>query len=95
MYADDFNFSTAQKTIAECQHILQENIRIIDEWCTQNRLLINVNKTKCMIICSEQRHHQMDNTSFDLVLNRNVLETVSYMKILGIKYRLFTMTKSG
>ena len=84
MYADDSTFSTAQKNIAECQNILQDNIRNIEEWCTQNRLLINVNKTKCMIICSEQKHRQMDNTSFDLVLNGNVLETVSSMKILGI-----------
>ena len=25
----------AQKTIAECQHILQDNIRNIDEWCNK------------------------------------------------------------
>jgi hypothetical protein len=84
MYADDSNFDTVQKTIAECERVLQENVFEISEWCTQNKLIINENKTKCMMICSEKRHRQLNDSTLNIVLDGSVLESVSSMKILGV-----------
>jgi hypothetical protein len=84
MYADDTEFESIQKTIEECNAVLQENISNVNNWCNNNKLIINEQKTKAMIVCSEQKHNRLDASSFQLTMNGKNLENVSHMKILGV-----------
>lgn len=51
-YADDVMLHVSAKTSNQLNDLLQQEINIISNWATENKLKINVLKTKCMVIGS-------------------------------------------
>jgi len=56
--------------------MIQTNIQHMEDWCLSHGLLLNINKTKCMIVAKPRL-----STSISRPLN-----SVAEMKILGITY---------
>ena len=52
MYADDSTISVCGKSIQKIQRKLNNYLQKISNWCDENRMVVNVEKTKIMIITS-------------------------------------------
>jgi len=76
-YADDVVL--VELLTAESSSYISEAATTLSDWCTANHLLLNVNKTKEMII-----HNKSYSPSCQSIeLNGNPIETVSQFKYLG------------
>ena len=85
MYADDTTFHVGGKSIEDLSNKLNEDSKNINKWCIENRMVINTDKTRSMLICSKQRKNTL---SCDYVLNVFIgdvrLENTSMEKLLGV-----------
>ena len=61
MFADDSTLYTTGHNVAEIQRSLQNNLNAVTTWCEDNRMVLNVAKTKCMLITTKQRRHHLRN----------------------------------
>lgn len=50
MYADDSTISATGKTVQTIEQSLNNDLQEISKWCDENRMVINAEKTKIMII---------------------------------------------
>ena len=50
LFADDATLHNSEGTLCEIENNLREDMEYIDTWCTENRMVINEKKTKCMLI---------------------------------------------
>ena len=64
MYADDTVLYTPNKTSAEGLKVMEENHSFVTEWCNNNKLTVNIAKTKHMVV---------GNTPGDNLIVRNQL----------------------
>ena len=55
MFADDSTLYTSGHNVDEIQRSLQNNLNAVTTWCEDNRMVLNVAKTKCMLITTKQR----------------------------------------
>ena len=60
MYADDSTITCSSSNINEIENNLNTALGSIYDWCAINRLTINANKTKSMLIGSKQKVHNTD-----------------------------------
>lgn len=81
-YADDVTLHVSAKTSSELNTILQQEINLIFDWANENRLKINVLKTKCMVIGSKIKIKS--NHSLSLSMHGTKIEQVSEIKLLGV-----------
>ena len=54
-YADDTSLCVFSETTLSLQNKFSADLKIIEDWCINNRLVINTSKSKCMILCSHQK----------------------------------------
>ena len=83
MYADDTVVYTSSKTINDGFMHLERNLHSILTWCNNNRLTLNVSKTKHMIVGPTLK----DNLTVgrNLQYKNQMIETVSEYNYLGIE----------
>ena len=55
MYADDSTISAQARTTSELNQKPDENMSYISDWCTENKMVANETKTKCMLITTWQK----------------------------------------
>ena len=55
MYADDVIVYDSASTAEELNEVLNKELRLIKEWVTENRLALNTEKTKSMVLASKYR----------------------------------------
>ena len=60
MYADGSTITCSSSNINEIENNLNTNFGSIYDWCVRNKLTINANKTKSMLIGSKQKVHNTD-----------------------------------
>ena len=72
------------ETTLSLQNKLSADLKIIEDWCINNRLVINTSKSKCMILCSHQKRRHLNTDQLQLCINGKFLENVSCQKILGV-----------
>ena len=82
MYADDTAVFYFAKEVDELVVSLQYDMQSISYWMNQNRLSLNVSKTKLMLIGSKQRLNRIGNISVSL--NGETVESVQNFKYLGM-----------
>ena len=89
-YADDTNQSTADSTLDKIAGKLGESFRVTKEYCENNDLLLNCNKTQFIIL--KQPRKQIP-TEFTLQLGDENLQPMLSVKLLGFTIdRHFTFT---
>ena len=81
MYADDSTITCSSSNINEMENNLNTALGRICDWCVRNKLTINANKTKSMLIGSKQTFH---NTDLNVSIAGILVVKVNYVKCLGV-----------
>ena len=55
-YADDTTQVVAGHNVMEVGSALQEDLRNINKWAANNRMALNTEKAKSILICSKPKH---------------------------------------
>lgn len=82
MYADDTSIYTSAKTSAELTHVLNKVLGAIERWIKQNRLVLNISKTKSIVFGSS--HSLSHDSALNLGINKEQIEQVKEVKLLGV-----------
>ena len=53
IYADDTTIYAHSENLKDLSNILQHEVMQISEWVTENKMKLNISKTKCLVICSD------------------------------------------
>ena len=80
IYADDVTLYVSNSNIIEAQRYLQFDIYSVVQWFSQNKLLVNPNKSSCMVI----RGRQKVNEVLTIKIYDTDLEQVNVFKLLGV-----------
>lgn len=66
---------------------VNEELAILGDWCRCNKLTINVDKTKCMMLTSTEKKYNLEfkGKNIDLFLNGMKLGYISNYRYLGIE----------
>ena len=83
MYADDTVVYTASKTLDEGYTHLERNLGLIIDWCNNNKLTLNVGKTKHMVIGPTLNENLV--VGKNLIYKNKQIEIVSEYTYLGIE----------
>ena len=81
MYADDSTITYSSSNINEIENNLNTALGRIYDWCFRNKLTINANKTKSMLIGSKQK---VCNTDLNVSIAGSSVVQVNYVKCLGV-----------
>lgn len=84
LFADDSTFSVVGKdrsSISQDVNIILQNVL---SWCKENKMAINVSKTKCMCIGSKQKLSAICSDSFDVLLDGEKVGESVCEKVLGV-----------
>ena len=82
LYADDTVLYTANKNFDLSVSCMQHDINSISNWCNENGIFINTDKTKIMVLGSNNALSKLPN--FDVKLGNVQLKHVSAYKYLGV-----------
>ena len=84
-FADDSTISLAGHKLSTIESSLQNDLKNIEKWCQVNKMIINVEKTKAMVISTKQKQtRSIENFNLNLFLNDSKLKLVTEQKLLGI-----------
>ena len=81
MYADDSTITCSSSNINKIENNLNTALGRIHDWCVRNKLTINANKTKSMLIGSKQK---VCNTDLNVSTTGSLVVKVNYVKCLGV-----------
>ena len=81
MYADDSTITCSSSNTNEIENNLNTALGRIYDWCVRNKLAINANKTKSMLIGSKQK---VCNTDLNASIAGSSVVKVNYVKCLGV-----------
>ena len=83
MFVDDSSLHVHGKSIESVRLLLQKSLDEVDVWCHVNRMVINPEKTKSMVITTRQKH-QLKPLLLDLSIKETKIEQVQKHRVLGI-----------
>lgn len=84
LYADDTTLYEINKSKEEIETKLQKAMSDLSQWCIENGMVINQDKTKAMLITTRQRRSRIDD-SLKILCNNLQLSTVTSEKVLGVQ----------
>ena len=79
LYADDTVLYISHQDPTQAAFILEEGLRTLSKWCTQNKMTINVKKTKHMVLSP------LTYGTKHVLLNGEILDIVHVYNYLGVK----------
>lgn len=82
MYAEDTTLYVSGTTLNDVQLKLQDDLNAIEKWIRDNRLQLNVDKTKLMVIGSKQRLNSCKDEPIFIEYNGRPIERCSNIKCL-------------
>ena len=82
LYADDTLIFFAGKSVRKIESQLSSDLDSLISWFRSNFLMLNVSKTKIMLIGTHQRLNTVD--SFSVTADNTILERVDTFKYLGV-----------
>ena len=82
LFADDSSTHAAHSELENLQSIMTTELEKIASWLTENKLTLNISKTKAMIICPRQKLY--DKKSVNIKLLGEKINLVSSLKFLGV-----------
>lgn len=84
LFADDTLISISGNDYNDCVNRLNEDLILFYDWLCDNKLKLNVNKTKCMVIGSKTNCDNFLNSNLKVVIDGKNIEHVNEMKYLGV-----------
>ena len=82
MFADDTNFFISGKSLTDLEPIINNELSLIHKWLINNRLSINLGKTKYMIMSAPNK--RLSDEDINIEINGTTLECVEEIKFLGV-----------
>ena len=82
MYADDATLHKSSSCIRQINTTLQDDLLEVQKWCVNNNMVLNPNKTTCMLIGTKNRLRKTQN--LDLKTSDSKIENVRSQKLLGV-----------
>ncbi len=82
MYADDL--TATGKSIEYLDDMLNSDMENIVAWCDDNRMAVNTDKTKAMLITTYQCFHKLPVKQLQIYINDQELHNVRVEKLLGV-----------
>ena len=84
LFADDATLSVRGRSMPEIQSKLNLALEEVYTWTQKNKLLLNTNKTKVMVIGSRQKFQTLNDRRLHVQIKSTPIERVSQYKCLGI-----------
>ena len=85
IFADDTCLYTSGYCISDTISSVNKNLDRVHAWFKDNKMELNLSKTKSMIIgCSRLRHRYIEGSSFRIMIYDQPVEIVSKYKYLGV-----------
>ena len=84
IFADDLTLSISASNKDEIQIKCQLSLNQTNQWSRQNKMILNKQKTQCMLIGSTQKIARLNDKSINLILNETSLNQINQHKVLGI-----------
>ena len=82
LFADDSTLYCAAKSCDILNEVLSRELKIVHDWVVCNRLVLNISKTKCMVLGT--RHRLSTEPKLDLNLCSLAVKQVESTKLLGV-----------
>ena len=83
IYADDTSITCSSTDSASLQRNIEIEMANVAEWMRQNRLSLNANKCKFMVIRHSRRHNNLDELN-EIEVNQEKIGRVAKTKYLGL-----------
>ena len=84
LYADDTTLYDIQDSIEQLEINLQSTLNNLHVWCRNNGMILNLAKTKVLLVTTTQKRQRLQNENIDLKFNNESLNMISKDKILGV-----------
>jgi Reverse transcriptase (RNA-dependent DNA polymerase) len=84
LFADDTLLSVSGDSFVEVVDILNEELAILYNWLCANKLKLNSDKTKLMVLGTRAKCNQFDSEVHVIKINDTVVQRVDEMKYLGV-----------
>ena len=84
MFADDSTIDTHGDSIEELNFKLNNDVKSINDWCNQNRMCINLAKSKGMVNSTSQKLRHQPIKYLNVKIGDDCIENVNSHKILGV-----------
>ena len=85
MYADDSTISAYRKNVQEIVQKINDDRPEISNWCDENRMVINVEKTKIMIVTTWQKWQHFDKKDINICIKSDKLQVVESEGLFGLQ----------
>lgn len=82
LFADDTLISASGGNVQQVVDIINNDLSKLDRWLITNKLKLNTDKTKCMVIASKNNLKKIDNIR--VCIDSTELEIVEHMTYLGV-----------
>ena len=86
IYADETTQVAADKTVTDVAVALEQDLSKIDHWARVNRMALNTDKTKTILICSWPKSKVIEKNikQLQVSVNNKNIESISTTKLLEI-----------
>ena len=84
MYADDSTLESAEKTVEGLENNLSSDMANVERWCSLNKMVLNIKKTKAMLISTYQKLRRLTVKTLSINVQGELLENVTSEKLLGV-----------
>ena len=84
IFADDATLHNSSKDVGNINNDLQVDVNNVLQWCKQNNMVLNENKTKGLLIGTSQRLSRCQ-SNLEIIVNNHKIECSEYEKLLGIQ----------
>ena len=84
MYADDSTITATGKTTEAVEEKLNNDLHEVSKWCDENKMVINAENTKIMLITTRQKWQHLHTTDPDVQINDKNILVVNSERLLGV-----------
>ena len=85
IFADDTTVHKASPSLQILENGLNHDIQRVQTWCAENHMIINENKTTCMLIGTKQKLSKLSNSTLAINVNDMPIENVDNERLLGVR----------
>ena len=83
LFADDGTLHTPDMDIDNINFRLQQSVMEVEHWCKNNAMLLNPDKTECMVLATRQKH-QLGLSPLNLLIDGRKINQVQEHRLLGL-----------
>ena len=84
IFADDTTISASDQSLDTLTTSLSTDLINVQQWCLDNRMILNTSKTKIMYISSKSKAHSISESALEVKVNNTVIHPSSAERLLGV-----------